>query len=183
MISPTACGALFSARTTRPCSPRRTSWNPGGTLVEDWWNSRGALPQGRPGPPGPPRTTPEPVWAETPKLSAVGENTHKRNTPHNICPDREDSSPTLFVSCFIGPKGKLEGNQPCPKSCAKSHENSRLVPAVSGMAHVQAEAPEQGVGGARGATGSARRGKGSEGWERRGRVICQTKLGGSQPSP
>ncbi|CAJ1358986.1 unnamed protein product [Effrenium voratum] len=35
-----------------------------------------------------------------------------------------------------------------------------LVPAVSGMAHVQAEAPEQGVGGA---TGSARRGKGSEG--------------------
>ena len=26
-------------------------WNPGGTLVEPWWNPRGTLPQGRPGPP------------------------------------------------------------------------------------------------------------------------------------
>ena len=25
---------------------------------------------------GPPRTTPEPIWAETPKLSAVGEKVH-----------------------------------------------------------------------------------------------------------
>ncbi|CAJ1390923.1 unnamed protein product [Effrenium voratum] len=39
VISPTACGAPFSARTAP--QPRRTSWNPGGTLV----------PQGRPGPP------------------------------------------------------------------------------------------------------------------------------------
>ena len=40
-------------------------WNPGGTLVEPSWNPRGTLPQ--------PRTTPEPIWAETPKLPAVGE--------------------------------------------------------------------------------------------------------------
>ena len=56
-----------------PRSPRRTSWNrgllvepswnPGGTLVEPSWNLTS----------GPPRTTPEPIWAETPKLSAVGE--------------------------------------------------------------------------------------------------------------
>ena len=41
--------------------------NPGGTLVEPlvepWWNLSS----------GSPRTTPEPIWAETPKLSAVGE--------------------------------------------------------------------------------------------------------------
>ena len=47
-----------------PRSPRRTSWNPGGSLVEPSWNLTS----------GPPRTTPEPIWAETPKLSAVGEN-------------------------------------------------------------------------------------------------------------
>ena len=38
-----------------PRSPRRTSWNPrgtlGGSLVEPWWNPRGTLPQGRPRPP------------------------------------------------------------------------------------------------------------------------------------
>ena len=46
----TACGALFSARTTP--QPSEPSWNPGGTLVvEPWWNPRGTLPQGRPGPP------------------------------------------------------------------------------------------------------------------------------------
>ena len=47
VISPTACGALFSARTT----PQPSQWNPRGTLVEPWWNPRGTLPQGRPGPP------------------------------------------------------------------------------------------------------------------------------------
>ena len=38
-------------------------WNPGGTLLEPSWNLSS----------GPPRTTPEPIWAETPKHSAVGE--------------------------------------------------------------------------------------------------------------
>ena len=37
-----------------------------GTLVEPWWNR--VEPYLRQ-----PRTTPEPIWAETPKLSAVGE--------------------------------------------------------------------------------------------------------------
>ena len=64
MISPTACGALFSARNTpQPWQPRGTRvWNPSGTLVEPLWNLTS----------GPPRTTPEPIWAKTPKLSAVG---------------------------------------------------------------------------------------------------------------
>ena len=45
VISPTARGALFSARTTpQPAEPR-------GTLAEPWWNPCGTLPQGRPGPP------------------------------------------------------------------------------------------------------------------------------------
>ena len=50
-----------------PRSPRRISGSFGGTLVEPSWNLAS----------GPPRTTPEPIWAETPKLSAVGER--KRN--------------------------------------------------------------------------------------------------------
>ena len=41
-MSPTACGALFSARTTQ---------QPSQNLVELWWNPRGTLPQGRSGPP------------------------------------------------------------------------------------------------------------------------------------
>ena len=44
-----------------PRSPRRTSWNPGGTLAEISWNLTS----------GPPRT-PKPIRAETPKLPAVG---------------------------------------------------------------------------------------------------------------
>ena len=54
-----------------PRSLRRTRWNSGGTLVEPSWNliSR------------PPRTTPEPIWAETPKLSAVGEKEEKQHGP------------------------------------------------------------------------------------------------------
>ena len=61
VISPTACGALFSARTTPQPSQNlmEPSWNPGGTLVEPWWNLTSRHP--------------EPIWAETPKLSAVGE--------------------------------------------------------------------------------------------------------------
>ena len=67
MISPTACGALFGACTT-PQLPQPSqnlvepSWNPRGTLVEPSWNLTS----------GPPKTTPEPIWAETPKLPAVG---------------------------------------------------------------------------------------------------------------
>ena len=41
--------------------PPRTLAEPGGTLVEPSWTLTS----------GPPRTTPEPIWAETPKLSAV----------------------------------------------------------------------------------------------------------------
>ena len=60
MISPTACGALFSVSplaeprgilVESSWNPRgnsgnlvESSWNPGGTLVEPWWNPRGTLP-------------------------------------------------------------------------------------------------------------------------------------------
>ena len=42
VITPTACGALFSARATP---------QPSQNLAEPWWNPRGTLPQGRPRPP------------------------------------------------------------------------------------------------------------------------------------
>ena len=43
-------------------------------MEPQWWNPRGTLPQGRPGPPRSlSGTTPQSIWAETPKLSAVGE--------------------------------------------------------------------------------------------------------------
>ena len=76
MISPTECGSLFSARTTPQPSQNlvEPSWNPRGTLVEPWWNPGGTLVELSWNlTAGPPRTTPEPIWAETPKLSAVGE--------------------------------------------------------------------------------------------------------------
>ena len=42
-------------------------WNPGGTLVEPSWSLTSGLA----------RTTPEPIWAETPKLSAVGKKAQR----------------------------------------------------------------------------------------------------------
>ena len=60
VTSPTACGALFSARTTPQPSQNLVEpwWSPGRTLVEPSWNLTSR----------PPRTTPELIWAETPKL-------------------------------------------------------------------------------------------------------------------
>ena len=58
VISPTACGALFSARTTP---------QPSQNLEEPWWSPGGTLPQGRP---GPPRSL---SGLRPPNLSAVGE--------------------------------------------------------------------------------------------------------------
>ena len=78
VISPTARGALFNARLAALAEPRGTlvepSWNPGG-LVEPTSNLTS----------GPPRTTPDPIWAETPKLSAVGEekNDAPKRDPKN----------------------------------------------------------------------------------------------------
>ena len=71
---------------------------PGGTLVEpswNWWNSGGTLVK-----PswnltsGPPRTTPVPIWAETPKLSAVGEKEKTNKEKHRVmlvsqCPQKD----------------------------------------------------------------------------------------------
>ena len=62
VISP-ACGARFPRATPQP------SQKPDGTLVEPWWNCGGTLVEpylrATPDHPG--------AWAETPKLSAVGE--------------------------------------------------------------------------------------------------------------
>ena len=64
-------------------------WNPGGTLVEPWWNPGGTLVEPLVEPwwnlsSGSPRTTSEPIWAETPKLSAVGDKEKtKPNQPTN----------------------------------------------------------------------------------------------------
>ena len=65
--NPTACSALFSARTTPQPSQNlvQPSKNPGKTLLELWRNPCRTLPQGRPGPP-------RSLSAETPKLSAAG---------------------------------------------------------------------------------------------------------------
>ena len=58
MISPTACGALFSARTTP---------QPSETFVEPSWNLSS----------GPDHPGAYLIWAETPKLPAVGEKRGK----------------------------------------------------------------------------------------------------------
>ena len=77
--SPTACGALCSARTTPQPSQNlaEPSWNPGGTLVEPCLR---AAPD-----------HPEPIWAETPKRSAVGKT--KTRTLRTLTPLRKESTP------------------------------------------------------------------------------------------
>ena len=65
VISRTACGELFW-----PSQNFVESSNPDGTLVEPSWNPRGTLVEPYL---GAAQTTPEPIWAQTPKLSAVGE--------------------------------------------------------------------------------------------------------------
>ena len=80
-------------------------WNPGGTLVEPWWNPGGTLVE-----PwwnltsGPPRTTPEPIWAETPKLPAVGEKERDRvsqapppTSRHHATTTRQDPMNSLAL--------------------------------------------------------------------------------------
>ena len=101
---PNSMRCSFSARTTR--SPRRTSWNPGGTLVEPWWNPGGTVvePWWNPGGTlvepclGPPRTTPEPIWAETPKLSAVGEKNKLHPPPP--APQTKNKTTNQFPQTF-----------------------------------------------------------------------------------
>ena len=59
----TRCSFQCSYHPAALAEPRGTLMDPGGTLVEPLCNLTS----------GPPQTTPEPIWAETPKLSAVGE--------------------------------------------------------------------------------------------------------------
>ena len=74
------CGANLTSNHPGPPHSPRSWWNSGGTLVEPSWNLTS----------GPPRTTPEPIWAETPKLSAVGEK--------GVYPQSEDGPMVLLTS-------------------------------------------------------------------------------------
>ena len=81
-------------------------WNPGGTLVEPWWNPGGTLVE-----PlvelwwnlssGSPRTTPEPIWAETPKLAAVGEKRIRLRTyTHHKSPGLTQFASFAVQACW-----------------------------------------------------------------------------------
>ena len=96
VISPTACGALL---VLAPRISRKTSWNPRGTLVEPSWNLTS----------GPPRTTPQPIWAETPKLSAVGEKRIKAMIAGAFCRRSPwiPSDPTDSFEMRLGLPGEL----------------------------------------------------------------------------
>ena len=89
VISPTACGALFSARATPQQILVERSWNPGGTLVEPSWNLTS----------GPPRTTPQPIWAETQSFQLLGKN-NKREA-------RTSCAGPCGRSCALGSPGAL----------------------------------------------------------------------------
>ena len=78
------------------------SWNPGGTLVEPSWNPRGTLvePYLRAA-----RTTPELIWAETPKLSAVGEQVrNKKERVDWATKTRSHTGRFLLRRCVVGLK-------------------------------------------------------------------------------
>ena len=85
VISPTACGGDQPAALAEP---RRT-------LVEPSWNLTS----------GSPWTTPEPIWTETPKLSAVGE---KRKIRHR--PEASESRTTRLQHYFEGRESNMFSN-------------------------------------------------------------------------
>ena len=111
--------------------PPRTTPQPLQNLLEPWWNPGRTLPQTTPQPsqnlvelwwnPGepswnltsaPPRTTPEPIWAETPKLSADGKKLDlQRKTP-----------------VFLSANGSLPGNPPKASCLTASHAGIDLSP-------------------------------------------------------
>ena len=108
-------GALFTARTTPQPSQNlvEPSWNPNGTLVKPLWNLTS-------------RTTPEPIWAETPQLSAVGENktsppplqktknSPPRPNPPTPPPPRPKRCTCAAAStCRYGAGGTWQGSKQC----------------------------------------------------------------------
>ena len=107
VTSPAACCA-FSAPTTPQPSQNLVEpwWNPprgilvepwsnpaGGTLVEPSWNLT----------PGSPRTTPEPIWAETPKLSVFGEKVVLSSGQQGLTRGKRKRWFLALMSCFSGP--------------------------------------------------------------------------------
>ena len=76
----------------------RGTWNPGGTPVERWWNLTSGLP----------RTTPEPIWAETPKLPAVGEKNgrHPRLQQRALKAGRTPKLVVVLLAFFEEPSQK-----------------------------------------------------------------------------
>ena len=107
MISPTAWGA----RTTPQPSQNlvEPSWNPRRTMLEPSWNLTS----------GPPRTIPEPIWAETPKaFSCWGKKGTLTLT--SLLEDLGEFIPTGSVCCFFhGGRSPTEGS---PKANAANCE-------------------------------------------------------------
>ena len=73
---------------------------------------------------GPPRTTPEPIWAETPKLSAVGEKNRNKVVLHDT------SWAKKGFACFLGARnwGGEGGASMCLSLAASrrsGHEEAR----------------------------------------------------------
>ena len=121
MKSPTACGALFSARATP-----QPSQNPRGTLVEPWWNCGGTLVE-----PSWINTPPEPIWAHRPQsfqLLGKKKGRKEKNHPKNHNPptqrknppkrnprppQKKPTSPREGASSRAGaPRGSAPGNAP-----------------------------------------------------------------------
>ena len=71
----------WNLTSNHPRSPCRTWSNSGGNLVEPWWNPGGTLVKPWVEPWVEPWWNPEPIWAETPKLSAVEEKTPPPTPP------------------------------------------------------------------------------------------------------
>ena len=124
VISLTACRALFSARTTpQPSQNLVEPWrNFGGNLMEPSWKLTS----------GPPRTPPEPIWAETPKLSPVGEK--GETIPHTAAPH------VTFLLVLVGttPTPRLP-----PLGCLPHPPGARKM-GGSGAAHIEPWAEDMG---------------------------------------
>ena len=111
MTSPTACGALFSARTTP---------QPSQNLAEPSRNPGKTFPQGLP---GPPRSL---SGAETPKLSAVGENPPKKTMKTKPKKTRRNKKQNKKNEETKNKTTKPKKKKKEEKTCSKDREETSL---------------------------------------------------------